>query len=151
MTAPLVANEAQSSRVLAALIAAYRATHYCVNGGAPSFLLKVDEYSADLEECQRAHGVSCSAFLTAWNPWSRATAHEVNHAAQRELATLLAARGYRTLDGLGVDPTGQWEGEESFLVLGIGCDEAIELGRQFRQNGILWAAADAVPRLVLLE
>ena len=151
MTLPLVAAAPQNSRVVAALIAAYRATHYCVNGVTPPFLMKVDQMSTDLDDCQRAHGVSCSAFLTAWNPWSRATAEEINHAAQRELAALLSGRGHRVLEGLAVDPTGHWEGEESFLVLGIGCNEAIEVGRKFRQNGFLWSAADAVPRLVLLE
>lgn len=143
--------ETPASRVAATLIAAYRATHYCVNGVSPPFLIRVDVPSPDLAQCHRAHGVECSAFLTAWNPGSRPTPEADNAAAQARLAALLAARGYRLLAGLGLDPTGQWEGEESFLVLGVAREVACAIGREFRQHGLVWAGADAVPRLVLLE
>jgi hypothetical protein len=145
-----MAAQPHPSSVTPALLAAYRATHYCVRGVAQPFLLRVDEPSADLEACHRAHGVSCSAFLTAWNPGSRALPEEDNRAAQLRLSALLAERGFALLAGLGVDPTGQWEGEESLLVLGVERAEAIGIGRAFGQNGILYSGADAVPRLVLL-
>jgi len=142
---------AESSRVAAELIAAYRATHYCVNGATPPFLLRVDSANADLLAFHMAHGVRCSAFLTAWNPGSRPTPDEVNQAAQRRLTSGLQARGYRIVDGLGVDPTGQWGGEESVLVLGIELESACQVGREYCQHGIVWSGADAVPRLILLE
>lgn len=141
----------ESSRVAPTLIAAYRATHYCVNGVSPPFLLRVDEVNSDLAACHRARAVDCSAFLTAWNPGSRPMSDEDNELAQARLREALEARGYAHLEGLGVDPTGQWAGEESVLVLGIGREAACELGREFRQHGIVWSGADAVPRLVMLE
>jgi Protein of unknown function (DUF3293) len=49
------------------------------------------------------------------------------------------------------DPTGKWPPEPSRLVLGIDLDTAGSLGRQFRQNGIVWVSANAVPTLVLLR
>jgi len=140
-----------SSRVAPTLIAAYRATHYCVNGVSPPFLLRVDEVNADLAACHLARAVESSAFLTAWNPGSRPMVDEDNALAQDRLRRTLEARGYALLEGLGVDPTGQWAGEESFLVLGIGREAACELGREFRQHGIVWSGADAVPHLVMLE
>jgi Protein of unknown function (DUF3293) len=139
------------SIVAPTLIAAYRATHYCVNGVSPPFLLRVDEANPDLATCHLAHRVRCSSFITAWNPGSRPTSEEENHAAQFRLETVLRDRGYPLIDGLGVDPTGQWEGEESFLVLGIDRDAACSVGRTFFQHGVVWAGADAVPRLLLLE
>jgi hypothetical protein len=142
---------AERSRVAADLIAAYRATHYCVNGATPPFLLRVDTANADLAAFHATHGVSCSAFLTAWNPGSRPTADDANHAAQERLRASLSARGFRIVDGLGVDPTGQWGGEESVLVLGISRTTACDIGREFSQHGIVWSGADAVPRLVMLE
>ena len=71
--------------------------------------------------------------------------------AQERLRATLAAHGFSLLEGLGVDPTGQWAGEESLLVLGIDRATASEIGRAFRQHGIVWSGADAVPRLVMLE
>jgi len=142
---------AQSSRVAAELIAAYRATHYCVNGAHPPFLLRVDVQNADLAAFHAAHGVRSSAFLTAWNPGSRPTPEEANHAAQRRLRSALLGRGLRLVDGLGVDPTGQWAGEESVLVLGIDQGTACAVGREFDQHGIVFSGDDAVPRLVLLQ
>jgi hypothetical protein len=147
----LTSNAAVESRVAPALIAAYRATHFCVAGVSPPFILKVDEANADLAQCHRAHGVDCSAFITAWNPGSQPTAQAANEAAQQRLLALLNTRRYRLLPGLGVDPAGQWEGEESVLVLGIDRPSACEIGREFRQHGIVWAGADAVPRLVMLQ
>jgi hypothetical protein len=37
------------------------------------------------------------------------------------------------------------------LVLGVDLNSAASLGRQFRQNGIVWVSANAVPTLVLLR
>jgi hypothetical protein len=144
------ASDYAGSSVGPTLIAAYRATYYCINGVSPPFLLKVDETNTDLATCHRSHGVMCSAFLTAWNPGSQPTPEEENRAAQQRLEALLRDRCYRLVDGLGVDPTGQWEGEESFLVLGIDRETACTVGRAFRQHGIVWSDADAVPRLLLL-
>lgn len=142
---------AEWSRVDATLIAAYRATHYCVNGASPPFLLRVDVPNPDLAAFHASHGVQSSAFLTAWNPGSRPTPDEANQASQRRLSAHLSGAGYHVVEGLGVDPTGQWAGEESVLVLGIDLDTASEVGRAFAQHGIVWAGADAVPHLVLLE
>jgi hypothetical protein len=36
-------------------------------------------------------------------------------------------------------------------VLGIDLETAATLGRRFRQNGIVWVSANAVPILVLLR
>ena len=148
---PLNTHSSASSRVAPTLIAAYRATHYCVNGVSPPFLLRIDEGNPDLAACHRARAVDCSAFLTAWNPGSRPMSDEDNELAQQQLRGTLEQRGFALLEGLGVDPTGQWAGEESFLVLGIGREAACELGRAFRQHGVVWSGADAVPHLVMLE
>ena len=139
------------SRVSPVLIAAYRATHFCVNGVQPPFIMRVDESNADLASCYATHGVRCSAFITAWNPGSQPTTDAANAAAQHRLEALLREQHFQFIDGLGVDPTGQWEGEESFLVLGIDQEAACDVGRLFHQHGIVWAGADAVPHLIMLQ
>lgn len=147
----LVERSLEGSRVAPTLIAAYRATHYCVNGVSPPFLLRIDEPNDDLAACHLTGGVDSSAFLTAWNPGSRPTSEAENELAQQRLKDLLHARGFVLLAGLGADPSGQWAGEESLLVLGIGREAACDIGRSFRQHGIVWAGRDSVPRLVMLE
>src|SRR5450432_1704996 len=99
---------ASGSRVPPTLIAAYRATHYCVNGVSLPFLLRVDDANEALAACHLSHGVSCSAFLTAWNPGSRATPDDQNEAEQTRLQAVLRERGFALIAGLGLDPTGQW-------------------------------------------
>jgi hypothetical protein len=139
------------SRVSPLLIAAYRATHFCVSGVQPPFILRVDESNADLANCYTTYGVRSSAFITAWNPGSQPTSDADNAAAQHRLESLLREQHFQFLHGLGVDPTGQWEGEESYLVLGIDQEAACDVGRLFHQHGIVWAGPDAVPHLIMLQ
>jgi hypothetical protein len=113
--------------------------------------MKVDVASADLLACHRAHGVDCSAFLSACNPGGRLQCAADNAAAHARLRELLRTRGYAVLAGFGADPAGEWPGEASWLVPGVGLDEARKIGRAFGQHGILYAGVDAVPRLVLLD
>jgi hypothetical protein len=52
-------------------------------------------------------------------------------------------------EGQGEDPS--WLAEASFLVLGLGREEASDLGRKYGQNAIVWVGSDGVPELVLLR
>ena len=138
------------SNVDPATIAAYAATHYVVNGIEPGFVLRAGQLSAELKALHQQTGVACSAFLTAWNPGSRRRANEINQAAQCELEATLRAAALPLFAGVGVDPNGNWPGEQSVLVLGIGRERAERLGRHYGQIAILWIGADAVPEVVLL-
>ena len=133
----------------AELIAAYQRTEYRVSDGVYAFVLRVEEPSPLLRACHAAHGVQCSAFLTAWNPHSAPTPLDVNTAAMSRLEQELDAMGLRWLRGEGVDPAGDWPGEPSLLALGLNEAAAVALARRFAQNAIVCAAADAVPHLVV--
>lgn len=141
--------EAQST-IPAETLRAYRATDYRVLGVAAPFTLRIGEPSAGLRDCHRAHNVDGSAFVTAWNPFGVAGSAAENGAAQTRLRARLQLRGYRFVEGRGEDRQQQWPPEASLLVLGITLDEACRLGREFEQNALLWADADAVPQLILL-
>jgi hypothetical protein len=131
------------------LLAAYARTEYRVDDHGYAFVLRVDEPSSALVACHAACGVSCSTFITACNPRSAPTALSVNEAAMTRLQREVAARGLRALHGEGVDPTGDWPGEASLLVLGL--DEAAgrTLAEHFGQNAVICADADGIPRLVI--
>lgn len=141
----------EASSVPIALVAAYRRTEFRVADRGWAFVLCVDEPSSVLAACHEAFGVTRSAYITAWNPRSEATSREVNEAAQARLEAELASAGLSFLRGEGVDPSGEWSGEPSVLVLGISGDEAQRLGRTFGQNAIVVAGRDALARLVMLE
>lgn len=146
-TPPAIAPSALNEE----LIDAYRAAHYCVTGVADPFLLRVDAPSTDLARCHSDHGVSRSAFLTAYNPRSQRVPDEDNERAHAHLERVLRDLGYVCLDALGIDPSGEWPAEPSLLVLGAGLEEARGIGLRFGQNGLLWCDADATPRLILLR
>jgi hypothetical protein len=74
-----------------------------------------------------------------------------NETAQAELERLLTRDGFIVWRGRGIDPSGDWPGEDSVLVLGISKDVSIDFGRQYRQNAIVWLGEDATPELVLLK
>jgi len=140
----------RDSRLPPPLLDAWRATRYEVTGAAPPFALTVDAPSAELAACHLAYGVGCSAFITAWNPGARPAAADANARAGAALEAALHARGYRFLAGRSVDPTGRWPAEVSVLALGLGRAEASAIALAFGQAGLVYAGADAVPRLVPL-
>lgn len=127
---------------------AYRDTHYQVNAGTGAFILRVDRYSPELATLCRNSGASCAAFITAWNPASRAPdSGAENHRWQCALIAELEALGLPWLPGEGRSPDGAWR-EPSVLALGLDREPALVLGRAFGQNAIVHAGADAVPRLL---
>jgi hypothetical protein len=132
------------------LVMAYRQARYSV-GPPASFELALDRPNAALRELMDERGRTCTAFITAWNPHGQVLPDAENQVRQQSLLDELRARGLPWVAGHGADPIGDWAGEDSVLVLGIGAEDACALGREFAQNAILWAGADAVPRLLLLR
>ncbi|MDX2194323.1 MAG: DUF3293 domain-containing protein [Gemmatimonadales bacterium] len=137
------------STLSASLLTAYHQTHYQVSA-ATRFTLRIDAPSPELLALHTAHRVTASAYLTAWNPFSQKLNDAENAARQHRLEAELARRGVPFLPGIGQHPSNDWPGEPSVLALGLTLD-ARALGTAFEQNAIVWAGADAVPRLVLLR
>ena len=132
------------------LIKAYENTDFCVL--EPNrFTLRIGKQSSELADLYVEMGVHSAGFLTAWNPHSAEASAEDNANAQRSLFRLLSSEGYPTLKAFGVDPSGEWPGEESVFVPGLDLERAKSLGVEFGQNAIVWAGPDAVPQLVLLR
>lgn len=132
------------------LLAAYHATHYRVQHSAGAFTLRTGKASPELAQLLAATGSECAAFITACNPYSLPLSAEDNAAAQRQLEQELRQHGYQPIPAIGLDPAGEWQGEESFLVPGLALEDAKTLGRQYAQNAILWMERSSTPQLVLL-
>lgn len=132
------------------LIMAYEATDFRVLE-PQEFTLRVGQRSAELQSLYDDLGVTCAGYLTAWNPFSKEASECENQNAQRQLLRKLSLEGFPALNAIGIDPSGDWPGEESVFVPGISLDRAKVLGSEFGQNAIVWAGPDAVPQLVLLR
>ncbi len=136
------------------LIAAYCSTHYQAGFGPYAIVLHVDQYSEPLSQFFGASGHRCAAFITACNPLGVRQNPELNRAASARLRNRLnrcVPRPDEIIEGIGFDPSGDWPGEESFLVPGLDIETSRKLGEEFHQNAIVWAGADAVPKLILLR
>jgi len=133
-----------------ALLDAYRRAEYRVDDGGWRFTLRIGAASAPLAACHRAHASRRSAYLTAWNPCGQLAATADNVAAQHALVESLRQQGYALLRGVGASPTEDWSPEDSVLVLGLERAAAVALGREYRQNAIVWSGADATPELVVV-
>jgi len=131
-------------------VSAYQSTEYLIFA-QPPFILRVDQSNNHLVELHQQHQPSSSAFITAWNPYSKPMSDEENAKRQDKLIASIKERGFPYYLGEGKDPSGKWPGEASILILGISLDEAKELGTEWGQNAIIWTGADGVPQLILLK
>ena len=146
--APGVAPEA--SAIDRATLLAYRETDYRVHDDPP-FTMRVDAPCPALGAAHERAAVRSSAFVTACNPLGRLLDAAANAALHEGLGRDLDARGLARVEGLGLHRSSGWPGEPSYLVLGLESGPARSLGAALRQNALLVAGPDAVPRLVLLR
>jgi hypothetical protein len=128
-------------------IQAYLDTEFRVFGDSP-FVIHVGQASEELASAHKSHRVECSAFITAWNPFSQVLSVENNQERQEALAKELARRSLSYVKGMGQHKSNQWTGEESFLVFGLTLEAAKTLGSKLEQNAIVWSGKDAVPQLI---
>jgi hypothetical protein len=132
------------------LIQAYKETHYTVQDVEP-FVLRIGEVSEALLVCHKRHRVDCSAFITAWNPFSQSLTVQKNEERQQALIAEIKVRSLSFLPGVGEHPSNNWPGEQSVLVLGLSLEAAKTLGRRFEQNAVVWGGADGLICLVVCK
>lgn len=91
------------------------------------------------------------ALLTAYNPRSMLLPRRVNEQRHVVLRDLLILGCYRVEAGVGYDdePDATWR-EPTWLVHGIDRQEAIDFGRTFRQNTIVYCR-NASPELIVTD
>ena len=131
------------------IIAAYKATNYRVLSD-PEFTLRVDEQSGELLKLYELTRAISAAFITAWNPFSEEKSPSENDQKNALLRADLETLGAEILPGFGAWPDDPTKGEDSFLAIGISQKDAVILGKKYKQNAILFASDNAVPRLILL-
>lgn len=140
----------QATAIAEALIQAYVETDYILQT-EPAITLRVAEQSPQMMKLHKQHRVTCSAFITAFNPYSQPCTPELNLSRQQELMSELKVRSLKFIEGIGQHPSNSWPGEPSLLVLGLSLEAAKTLGSRFEQNTLVWIGADGIPELVLLR
>lgn len=139
-----------TSAIPETLIAAYRATAYTARLNNADEVMRIGEKAIWLADLFCAQGASTALFITAENPFSAAHTPEQNAVAHEHLRQYLLKAEFIMFEGSGVGENPEWPPEKSFLVLGPSLEKAQTLGKQFRQNAVVWAGADAMPQLILL-
>lgn len=140
-------GEVYISKVSEDLIDAYIATNFNVHTDPP-FTLKIGDASRQIRNLLEEHKCRTAAYVTAWNPYGKALSDAENKERNGALKSSLCDK-YKVFDGLGTDPLDEWPGEESFLILGINRQNAMNLGTEFEQNAIVFIE-DGIPELVML-
>jgi hypothetical protein len=139
-----------STKISTAVIEAYKTACFrvLIEDG---FILRLEEVNHQLVSLFDKNQVESATFITAYNPFSQPTTEHENIATQAEMQAEITSLNLSSYPGQGEDPTGQWPGEVSTLVMGMGLEEAMVLGVKYQQNAIIWIGRDAKPQLILLR
>lgn len=119
------------------LIAAYKNTSFQAHVGDDVITLRVGQKCPELQEVFEQHDVTTACYITAYNPFGRLLTKQENEARNARLLRELAAQ-YLVFEGVGVDPTGEWEGEASFFALGASEDVSLALAEAWEQNAVVF-------------
>lgn len=147
---PDLKNPNKGSKIKQAKLSAYRETVYEVRGPMPMRLV-IGKVCVSLRKLYTLWGLDSCVFVTAFNPSGSATKAPENRQRNEELRKDLQRRRLTFFEGRGAHPSNGWPPEPSFLVLGVGIDSVRALGEQWGQDAVVWAGADAVPRLVTVR
>jgi hypothetical protein len=125
---------------------AYEKAIYQIN--EPQIALQVGKANEALIELLQKKKAATWAIITAVNPGSVILDEADNQDRMKGLRKEVSP--FLFLAGRALDPEGQWPAEENLLVLGIGKEEAIRLGRKWQQNAILFGRKEGKGELVWL-
>ena len=130
------------------LFEAYKNTTYRVYLPLSEIDIRIGVMNPLLQELLLSNHVESWAFITAYNPYSVMQNADVNTLLNTQLENYLSEKRYVFFKGMGVGDDDSWEPEASFMVLDIRKEDAVKLGRQFKQNAIVTGVIGNAPELV---
>ena len=119
------------------LFEAYKNTTYRVYLTHGEIDIKIGIMNLLLHELLLSNNSESWEFVTACNPYSVMQDAGVNTLLNTQLEDYLSGKRYVFFKGMGVGDDDSWEPEASFMVLNIRKEDAVKLGRQFKQNAIV--------------
>ena len=133
------------------LIAAYLRTIYRLPLPEGAIDLRVGEPSPALDRLLDARHATRWAWLTAVNPGSQRLVDDENRTRLARLARELVQLDWPFLEGVAVEPDGDWPDEPSFLVFDPHAEHLRRLAREHGQSACLAGERGGAPQLILLE
>jgi len=130
------------------LLQAYEATAYCAELPSGRVVIRVGKVCNELDGVLLAGNFDSWAFVSAANPRSIPLPRDRNEERHRLLVRDVTQTRWRWYPGSGEPDEPGWEREPSVLILGVGIDDAIALGRQFGQMAIVFGRYRTAAALV---
>ena len=119
------------------LFEAYKNTTYRVYSPIGKIDIRIGVINPLLQQLLLNNSSESWAFITACNPYSVMQNEDVNTLLNTQLEDYLSGKRYLFFKGMGVGDDNSWEPEASFMVLDIRIEDAVKLGRHFKQNAIV--------------
>ena len=119
------------------LFEAYKNTTYLVYSPIGEIDIRIGVMNPLLQQLLLNNSSESWAFITACNPYSVMQNEDVNTLLNTQLEHYLLEKRYLFFKGIGVGDDNSWEPEASFMVLNIRKEDAVKLGRHFKQNAIV--------------
>ncbi len=130
------------------LFEAYKNTTYRVYLTLGEIEIRIGVMNLLLHEFLLSNNVESWAFITACNPYSVLQNADANTFLNTQLEAYLLEKQYLFFKGMGVGDDDSWKAEASFMVLDIRKEDAIKLGKQFKQNAIVIGVIGNSPELI---
>jgi len=130
------------------LFEAYKNTTYRVYLTLGEIEIRIGVMNLLLHEFLLSNNVESWAFITACNPYSVLQNADANTFLNTQLEAYLLEKQYLFFKGVGVGDDDSWEPEASFMVLNIRKEDAVKLGKQFKQNAIVVGVIGNSPELI---
>ena len=130
------------------LFEAYKNTTYRVYLTLGEIEIRIGVMNLLLQEFLLSNNVESWAFITACNPYSVLQNADANTFLNTQLEAYLLEKQYLFFKGVGVGDDDSWEPEASFMVLNIRKEDAVKLGKQFKQNAIVVGVIGNSPELI---
>ena len=130
------------------LFEAYKNTTYLVYSPIGEIDIRIGVMNPLLQQLLLNNSSESWVFITAYNPYSVMQDAGVNTILNTQLEDYLSGKRYLFFKGIGVGDDNSWEPEASFMVLNIRKEDAVKLGRQFKQNAIVTGVIGNAPELI---
>ena len=130
------------------LFEAYKNTTYLVYSPIGEIDIRIGVMNPLLQQLLLNNSSESWVFITAYNPYSVMQDAGVNTILNTQLEDYLSGKRYLFFKGIGVGDDNSWEPEASFMVLDIRIEDAVKLGRQFKQNAIVVGVIGNAPELI---
>lgn len=135
------------TRIGPELLLAYREAEYTAE--CLQQPIRIGRKHSELDAILAGSGKECYVFITAANPGSRTLTAGENGQRNAELEKHI--QNYIYWPGKGLDPSGQYPGEDSFLVAGMKKEVAMDLMRKFEQNAFVYGEHGKPAILIFTE